>query len=404
MDNLQLAKLYDDAGCYKEAISYYESALEKYPDDYKIYGNLARLYAEVYSFKEKDRQLYYSEKAWELSKDDVSLMNLALTYTKYGYFDAAEKLYDEIEKRNIQIPKIQFAIGAYRIKNGDFSGYLPFRARFDYDLTILPKNLDRSKLWQPGDDLKDKTLWVGFEQGYGDAIMFIRFVKDTIPLCKKLFVTVPKAIYDLCKSNFDFEIYPDTEKLDYDVFIPMMDLIILLNIQSNNIPYKDAYLHVENDRYTFHTNKFKVGLCLASVNDSTVPYRSIPVRKLHQIFQIPDIEFFNFQKGRMDTEDYPVVQLGQTFRDFTDTAKALSAMDLVISTDNVILNLAGALGIKTFGLFNLHTDCRWFYLKENVGWYNSVKPFQCLERDKWEYPVQKLKEELLKLKYNNSEV
>ena len=32
----------------------------------------------------------------------------------------------------------------------------------------------------------------------------------------------------------------------------------------------------------------------------------------------------------------------------------------------------------------------------DTGWYN-IKPFQCLERDKWEYPVQKMKEALTEL-------
>ena len=63
---------------------------------------------------------------------------------------------------------------------------------------------------------------------------------------------------------------------------------------------------------------------------------------------------------------------------------ALKNMDIVISTDNVILNLAGALGVKTYGLFNKYPNFRWFNLKgDNVGWYNSVTPLQVEENNCW---------------------
>ena len=66
-------------------------------------------------------------------------------------------------------------------------------------------------------------------------------------------------------------------------------------------------------------------------------------------------------------------------------------MDLVITTDNVILNLAGALGVKTFGLFNRFTEYRWFNLKgDDVVWYKSVKPYQAEYMDVWENVISKV--------------
>ena len=77
--------------------------------------------------------------------------------------------------------------------------------------------------------------------------------------------------------------------------------------------------------------------------------------------------------------------MGRTFDTFVDTANAISGLDLVISTDNVLLNLAGALGVKTLGLFNKYPNYRWFDLSgENVVWYESVKPLQCQVEDDWD--------------------
>ena len=85
-----------------------------------------------------------------------------------------------------------------------------------------------------------------------------------------------------------------------------------------------------------------------------------------------------------DENDERIVNLGKTFENFTDTACALKNMDIVISTDNVILNLAGALGVKTIGLFNKYPNFRWYKLTgDNTGYYDTVKPLQAEQNDRW---------------------
>ena len=69
-------------------------------------------------------------------------------------------------------------------------------------------------------------------------------------------------------------------------------------------------------------------------------------------------------------------------------------MDLVISSDNVILNLSGALGVKTFGLFNKQTNYRWFKLNDNTGWYKSIKPIQAKSQNNWDSVFEELKKQL----------
>ena len=72
--------------------------------------------------------------------------------------------------------------------------------------------------------------------------------------------------------------------------------------------------------------------------------------------------------------------------------------DLIISTDNCILNLAGALGKTTFGLFNSVNQFRWFDLTgENTIWLTSVKPFVNDEYNAWNSSVSKAIEEIKKL-------
>ena len=100
--------------------------------------------------------------------------------------------------------------------------------------------------------------------------------------------------------------------------------------------------------------------------------------------------------------DFEITNLGKTFNNFTETASAIKNMDLIISTDNVILNLSGALGVKTVGLFNKDTNYRWFKTDgENVGWYSSVIPLQVQKQDDWKPLINQQLLSLLSNKLKN---
>ena len=90
--------------------------------------------------------------------------------------------------------------------------------------------------------------------------------------------------------------------------------------------------------------------------------------------------------------------IAKDFRNFADTAAAIENLDLVLCTDNGLLNLAGALGKKTFALFNYDREFRWFDLSgENVVYYDSVKPFVNDDIDNWQSSIQPAINEIKKL-------
>jgi hypothetical protein len=77
-------------------------------------------------------------------------------------------------------------------------------------------------------------------------------------------------------------------------------------------------------------------------------------------------------------------------------------MDLMVTTDNGVMNLAGALGKKTFGIFNTISEWRWFKTDgEDIVWYKSIKPFTCPTSDAWEVPVKAILDEINKMRTKN---
>ena len=114
-------------------------------------------------------------------------------------------------------------------------------------------------------------------------------------------------------------------------------------------------------------------------------------RQKYNFFQVGDI----FGQLKEVPKSCKYTPLAGTFRNWEDTALALKNMDLVITSDNGVMNLAGALGVKTFGVFNSMTEWRWIKTQgDDIAWYKSVKPFQCPSTNDWESAMKKVTEEV----------
>ena len=121
----------------------------------------------------------------------------------------------------------------------------------------------------------------------------------------------------------------------------------------------------------------------------------IPIMKMKGV----DVYILQHEDPKKQIQNLPeglnVINVGKDFSTFEDTAAAIKNMDLVISTDNVILNLAGALGVKTYGLFNKFTEYRWFDLSgDDVKWYKSVKPYQAKDMNIWKDVIGTIKKDI----------
>lgn len=78
-----------------------------------------------------------------------------------------------------------------------------------------------------------------------------------------------------------------------------------------------------------------------------------------------------------------------------DTARAILAMDLVISVDTVVLHLAGIMRKPTYGLLAVGADPRWGN-KEQTVWYPTVRLFRQEEAGDWSKLIKSIAELLQK--------
>ncbi len=387
-----------------ESIERFERYILHNPKDALVYNTLGHLYSTYYNDKFLDKQLNYFLKAHELNPNSKTFIrNIALIYSKLGDYENADKYYNLILKINPS-NNDYFDYGCFLIHNGNFSkGYKCFLHRFQKETkpALYPPMLPPDKLLKNLADIEGNVILVQCEQGYGDSIMYARFVKELTKIAKKVLFIVQDELVDLFKySNLGAEILglnTDFTSLEYDYHIPIMNLPYVLETASDNIPYCDKYIDVDDKKVehfncefvTNHEN-FKIGLAFEGHDVSRDLNRDIELEKFIPILEKSGVDVYILQHEdpKKQIPNLPakcsVINVGKDFTSFEDTAAAMKNMDLIITTDNVILNLAGAMGLKTFGLFNKFTEYRWFDISgENVSWYKSVKPYQAKNMDEW---------------------
>lgn len=411
---------YTDIKDNRKAIEYYEKALEKNPNNFSIYNMLGHLYSTCYQDKYKDKQIEYLTKAYELAPNNrIVVKNLAYVLGKFDEVQKADEFYAKLMYLSPTHSDLH-AYGAYLVRHQRFAeGFKFLQHRFqkeDLNNVAFPQLLTtKKKKWNIKFDIKDKRILVHFEQGFGDSIMFVRFIDELKKMCKEVSLVVQRQLVDLFKdSKLGVEIYTEEQipSINYDYWIPMMDLPIVCETKPSTIPKAGGYLKVPKAKinaykkqYINDNDKIKIGICYEGTLASKETDRDIPLSYLYPLMKLPDVEVYSFQVDDLTNQmdrvppDANLIRLGRTFKNWEDTACAMNCMDFMVSTDNGVMNLAGALGIKTFGLFNRIVEWRWFKVEgEDIAWYKSIKPFQCPTSGEWETPVSKVMEEIDKVR------
>ena len=387
---LDMAEKSKQSGDLKSAIDYYEKFLSIDSTKSVVYNITADLYGKAYGYDGLEKQIQYYQKAYELKPSRLSVLGLAFC------FEQAGKYYENLINNNpTETDLYNYAL--FLIHSGKmYEGHKYMTHRFNIDDINLKYPIkNTNKRWDLKTDIKDKTLLVHYEQGFGDTIMYCRFVPFLKNFAKKVIFVVQDELFELLKNSYKIsqgiDIVSDKtniENIDYDYDMALLDIPYVLKTEITNIPYADGYLDVFEKGNLIPNKKLKIGIANTGSKDANYNIRDIDLSEFKILKEKLDCDLYYLQKEEINP-DFEITNLGKTFNNFSDTASAIKNMDLIISTDNVILNLSGALGVKTIGLFNKDTNYRWFKTKGNdVCWYNSTTPLQAETQDDWDFVIK----------------
>lgn len=397
---------------YEQAISYLEKYVAINPNNALAYNTLGHFYSVYYNYEFLDKQLDCFLNANRLQPNDqMYIRNVIFIYEKIGDAENTDKFYKKLLKLN-PTHLDYYYYGCFLIQQGDFiEGYKHFEHRFYATESAFeyPKWLDVEKRLTNCENLGDKTVLIFHDSGYGDTIMYARFIEQLKQHVGKIIFFVPEKLMGLFKaSGIDVEMHSMTDdltELEFDFNAALMDLPKLLATIVDTIPSPQGYLKVSQEKIEAYkkahlkdSGKVKIGISYCSnplfKNQTN---RDISLDAFYELAKLENVEVYSLQvldpaeQIKNLPQDVKITDLSATFKDFEDTAAAMMNMDLIITTDNVILNLAGALGVKTIGLYNRFHDYRWFKLEgEDVGWYKSVKPYKCEKFNGWHELLEKV--------------
>ncbi len=251
--------------------------------------------------------------------------------------------------------------------------------------------------WQ-GEPLHDELLVLRGEQGLGDHIQFamlgshlgrqgLRVALWTEPTLQRLFARaahVERAVSSTAALD----------GIDAIRWTSTMSLPGVLGITPDTIPTLSPYLSAEPGLHDLWKARigadgFRVGLVWAG-NQQNIKgrRRSIAFERLAPLLAIPGVRWFSLQVGERagDVARLPlgtITDLSTGLTDFSQTAAALSNLDLVITIDTAVAHLAGAMGRPVWIMLHFLPDWRWLLADGSSRWYPTARLFRQTTSGDW---------------------
>ena len=263
-----------------------------------------------------------------------------------------------------------------------------------------------------GTHLNGKSILVWTEQGIGDEIMFTSILPTLSQMTEKIIVECNLRLVPLFQRSFpqiqffSRQNLPQPHLLDknIDYQIPMGSLGQWLRTDEDSFKQsKQPYLIACANRSAKIRKKYQqlakgrmlVGISWKStgINQRRALLKSTVLEDWVSILPQQDCYFINLQYGDVKEEleqfqqqtDLMIYQDEEVdlLQNLDDFAAQVSALDLVISTSNTTVHMAGALGKQVWTLLSYVPDWRWMLEREDTPWYPSMRLFRQSETGDW---------------------
>lgn len=442
---------------YKEAIESHKTAILLDPQDTYAHNKIADSYLKLNRIDEAHEHLL---RVIEIApKDPNAYVKLGSSYfSTSDRFDDAMRMFNkalEVDSKHAltynNIGAIQHDHGDLEDAIGNFRKALELRpnyptARHNIALSLLLQGhlkegwechesrlvtRERSHVyrlihklfelipkWDGKSSLAGKYILLMHEQGFGDSIQFLRYVRMVLDQGARVALHVKNPLYRLFQSySPEVTLIRESDPLPpCDCAYVLMSLPYAMGTDTvDDIPsVPGGYLSADPilksswgekiRQLSQSPEKLRVGVVWGgNPEHGNDRHRSIAMDKFATLFQLPNIEFYSLQKGKpLDAfkelpPGLPIFNLGDDCQDFADTAAAIANLDLVVSVDTSVVHLAGALGHPTWVLLPHVPDWRWLQDREDSPWYPGMRLFRQPALSDWDSVLTKVGQELVAL-------
>jgi len=386
-----LGRIWYNKRNFKIAIACFQKAIELNPSYFKAIYNLG---SSHYRSRNLDKSIDFFKQALELKPDKIDIYtNLGACYGKKGDLSTAISWHQKSLDASPDYADGHYNMGISLLLDGRLKeGFQEYEWRLRR--SDFPKPGYDKPMWY-GDEFRNKTILVYMEQGFGDAIQFVRY----LPQVKSRGGTVILTCHPLVQRLFETargadRVITDNDPLPlFDYHISLMSLPAIFQTALDTIPAETPYLSIPleppeslDNIIGEHKELFKVGFVWAgNPANKHDRDRSIPLHMFSCLASVKGVKMFSLQKEQQVDSSllFEYIDLSPYIQDFSDTAYAISKLDLIISVDTAVVHLAGAIHHPTWVLLPKVPDWRWLLNRGDSPWYPSVKLFRQKGFDNW---------------------
>ena len=272
----------------------------------------------------------------------------------------------------------------------------------DIDVAGKPK-------WD-GRPLEKRILLVKCEGGLSETLQFmrmLRWIKDGI-----VWVECQPELHNLIRTaRLPVELVPlGQDELEFDCWCSLLSLGDLLQVTSDDVGGAVPYIRHDPASLAIYRKRLGSGLNIGiSWHGNNRRFgrgeRVIPLEAFAPLSELPDVHLISLQKGEGRAEvgrvPFGIIDFTEELDDgmsaFIDTVTVMKALTLVVTTDNAIAHLAGALGVPVWVATPGASDWRWGGLEEETPWYPTMDLYHLAEGEDWYALFARMKVTLLSM-------
>lgn len=314
------------------------------------------------------------------------LRELGYPEESYGFLETAMRL-DPADRNT------PFNYAVAHLAAGDLEkGWELFESRWRFKHHEHTLESIHKPRWN-GEDIAGKKLLITCEEGDGDNIQFIRFVRQIKDKGITPIIQTEPQLKNLFQNSFSkVKVIDNTETVeDFDFWTPILSIPKCLKITYDKFPKTKIYLKPEKNKVKFFEmvigNKAKprIGFCWRG-RSKFYPFEEI----VKLIQRNTEYEWINLQFAYTEEERVALEQLGvksyqSHINNWNDTAALVQNLDVIVSIDTGLIHLAGALGKECILMLDKYKTCwRWLYDRTDTLWYPTIEIVRQLEQNNFD--------------------
>ncbi len=336
-----------------------------------------------------------AERALEIERNALTLLNVAVILEGFGRFSEAFLLAEEAIQRDPthQFAGLLWAQGLLRQGRWE-EGWRPFEwyswgTMWEDELgQLIPK-------WE-GEDLNGKRILVFQNGGFGDNLMFMRWLENLKQASAHVTYACPDVMVPLLEGHpwidrllptregYEGADTPDLPEVDvdiikdgvpqYDYFIPMMGLAMRFNARVDDKLWTGPYIKARGRCEEIQRNHQPiVGVCWSGAEKlDPRRHRSLNTAQAKRLLDIPGIDWVSLQYDILPPSPIQCPKISN----WVDSAAIIECCDIIVTVDTGVMHLAGAMDKKCFVILPGLSDWKFLLVRNDSPFYPSLQLFR----------------------------